>query len=418
MSGETKSPVLCLVEWNTGGHHETYLKIYAEALLRLGWRLVILCRRGEELRQRLAEPAWRGALEIVEIPEPGRYARAGRGPGGFALWRWARALKAARDKGEAIMGRAHRVHFLCLYEHQVRMIMAATRALGSRWTGLYLQAHAIHRPGQRVPGGQRDWPVSRLWREGRPEGLLMLDESAADAVRAHTGVPVALAPDFTAVELRDGDALADQAKAFAAGRPLVGLLGHLLPSKGVGNLARAALGAEAGDHGPAYLLAGEVHWELFDAEETALLRRMQAGEGGAWVHAARIPDEAGYNALVSACDVLCATYRDFPHSSNTLAKAAFFEKPIIVSDGHLMARRVREHRMGEVVPQDDPAALRAALRRVTEDPAGWRAAARPDWAGYRDKHSVARLEEALERFFGGLCPSGGAPGGRPAPGRE
>ncbi len=44
-----------------------------------------------------------------------------------------------------------------------------------------------------------------------------------------------------------------------------------------------------------------------------------------------------------------------------LTKAAVFKKPVVVSDGFLMAERVRVYRMGENVPEGDVSAFHSEL---------------------------------------------------------
>jgi glycosyltransferase involved in cell wall biosynthesis len=294
----------------------------------------------------------------------------------------------------------------CIYEHQVRMVCALAkrwRGAGAGWSGLYLHAHAFHFPGRLAPGVKRRWPVTRALRDRGLRGLLMLDEGMAPRVQQELGIPVMVAPDPADAVRGVDEPLVGQARARAEGRPVVGVFGHLLPSKGVATLARCAI--DPGSAQVAFWFVGAIHWPMFDAEEAGLLKRLAAGERqNVWLNDARIPDEAGYNALVAACDVLFAAYRDFPHSSNTLAKAAIFEKPVIVSEGHLMARRVREFRLGLVVPQDDPAASLAAIQRLCADPAGWAAQTKPRWSEYRELHSPTRLRAVLGDFFGSRDP--------------
>lgn len=395
--------VIALVDWNTGGHHETYLRLYAAALLRIGRRVIVLCRAPDELRAGLAAEGFAEALSAgrcvaAEIPGIEVFAGVGRTPRLVAIWRWSRAVRAALLGAEAAAGpRAGRVHFLGLHEHQTRQTCAVVDALGRPWSGLYLHAYAVHSPERRAPGVQKAWPIWRLFARPGLRGLLMLDESAAGKVAERTGRPVELAPDLTDETPAPDHPLGARARRFAAGAPLAGLLGHLVPSKGAATLARVALREDARDL--AFVFAGEPHWGMFSPEEAALLRRAMAEAPTALFHLARLPDEAAYNAVFSSCDVICAAYRDFPHSSNTLTKAAAFERPLVVGEGHVMAARVREYRMGEIVPVDDEAALLAAVRRIVSDPAGWRAATRPRWAEYRALHSAARLDQVLADFF-------------------
>jgi hypothetical protein len=138
---------------------------------------------------------------------------------------------------------------------------------------------------------------------------------------------------------------------------------------------------------------------MFKAPQKELLERAMHAARTAIFLPQRVPDSAAFNALVVACDVLFAAYHDFPHSSNMLTVAAVLEKPIIVSEGQLMAQRVREYRLGEVVPEADPAATLETLRRVARDPAAWRAARQPRWREYRERHSAAALDGALRELL-------------------
>lgn len=401
-SDDPRRPV-AVIEWNHGGHHETYLVFFVAALLRAGRPVIALCREPARLDESLAAKGVpRAGLRSFAIRGAEWLEARRKWPFGLGFRAYARSVRAALRGAERAGGGVEaELYFACLYEHQTRMIDAVLAGLPGRvWSGLYMQAHAYHRPGVRAPGVKKKWPVKRLWARPGLRGLLMLDEGMAPRVEADIGRPVALAPDLAESACREDEPLAAEAKRRAGGKPSAGLLGHLLPSKGVGTLARALIDDGAPDL--AALLAGEVHWAMFGEEETALLRRLRDGErANVWLREGRVPDEPAYNALLRSCDVLCAAYRDFPHSSNTLTKAAIFERPVVVSEGHLMARRVREYRLGEVVPQDDPAALLAALRGIARDPAAWRERTRPRWAEYRELHSEARLASVLAGFFAG-----------------
>jgi glycosyltransferase involved in cell wall biosynthesis len=405
----TDRPV-AVVEWNSGGHHETYLAVFVTALRKAGRSVAVLCREPERLRMELGEGNDVGKeVHIEPINGAEWLSERRRWPFGVAFMAYAAGLTAGLKRAERALGAGEaEIYFACLYEHQTRMIDAVLRRLGRRtWSGLYMQAHCYHRPERRAPGVKTGWPITRLWRRQGLRGLLMLDEGIASRVEADIGRPVRVMPDFALATRNGQEPLAEDIRRWARGRALIGLLGHLLPSKGVGTAASAALLPEATELG--FLFAGEVHWKMFDGEEAMLLRRLRDGErGNVWLREGRVPDEAAYNALVCACDVLCAAYRDFPHSSNTLAKAALFEKPVVVSDGHLMARRVRDYRLGEVVPQDDPQAILTALLGITRNPTAWRSRMRPRWAEYRNAHSVARLGGVVAEFFG--APRDGAQG--------
>jgi hypothetical protein len=111
------------------------------------------------------------------------------------------------------------------------------------------------------------------------------------------------------------------------------------------------------------VLAGAVQWTGFSPEEKSLLEQVSQKEN-VWAHLKRIPTECAYNGIIRACDLLVAAYRDFPHSSNTVTKAATFEKPIIVTKGGLMAKRVNSFQLGLVIDRSESVPLLAAIHQI------------------------------------------------------
>ena len=102
---------------------------------------------------------------------------------------------------------------------------------------------------------------------------------------------------------------------------------------------------------------------------------------------------------MAACDVLFGSYIDFPYSSNILAKSAVLQKPVIVSDGSLMAERVRRFRLGEIIPQEDPSAAAGAMLRILQDVDAWLQRHRPAWEDYRQQHCFEALKSAFAKMY-------------------
>jgi glycosyltransferase involved in cell wall biosynthesis len=226
--------------------------------------------------------------------------------------------------------------------------------------------------------------------------VAMVDEDFAPVVEKTLQKPAVVFPDITDESWQPDHPLEQRFRRQAGTDKLVVCIGHLRPDKGVGTLAQVALRPDAG--GLAFGFAGEVDWWM-NAKNRAYLEQALVLAPRAMFHFCKVPEGLPYNAILRSCDVIFAAYSNFPNSSNSLTKAAIFEKPIIVSEGHLMARRVRDYRMGEVVPQDDPAATLAAIRRITDDYPAWLAARQPRWQEYRELHSHEALTRAFSRLL-------------------
>jgi hypothetical protein len=77
-----------------------------------------------------------------------------------------------------------------------------------------------------------------------------------------------------------------------------------------------------------------------------------------------LSDEKIFNQVIATAHIIFAVYRDFTISSNMLGKAAAFNKPIVVAEGHLMAERVERYRLGCAVPEHDVSKMLQALYRL------------------------------------------------------
>jgi hypothetical protein len=80
-----------------------------------------------------------------------------------------------------------------------------------------------------------------------------------------------------------------------------------------------------------------------------------------YIHADYLPDETSFNAILAGADIIFAVYRDFYRSSNMLSKAAYFEKPILVSSGCLMGERVARYGIGLAVASNSASEILAGL---------------------------------------------------------
>jgi glycosyltransferase involved in cell wall biosynthesis len=117
-----------------------------------------------------------------------------------------------------------------------------------------------------------------------------------------------------------------------------------------------------------FVQIGEVILDSFSAKDLiAYIRLLLAIPENVFILDSYIGDESVFNELIIASDVIFAAYRNFSRSSNMLAKAAIFRKPILVSDGGLMGEKVKHYQMGIVVDMDNIGDMKTALNLMREN---------------------------------------------------
>jgi glycosyltransferase involved in cell wall biosynthesis len=407
MAGPVKT--VALVDWHWDGHHPTYFKFFASALAELGCRVIPYVPAPDEAASLLATSPAARSPEVV-----GRIGAAEAFHGGIhlpvrprSLQRFLRRASSFRrlarrlDAWERRHGsRVDMVFFTTMYDHDFADATLTASLLRRDWAGLYLHASCIHTPGAVMSDGGRVPDAGRMFRGSRFRGLGVLDESAIPRLEPLVGGRrLVRFPDITDDTLpgpddRDGG-LARKIERFAGGRPVVALTGHLRPSKGLVAFTRAAQDPRLREH--AFVVAGAAQLSGLPAEVRRDVTKSWEAEPRVFAHLARL-DEPTLNAVMRGSDVLFAAYSDFPHSSNTLTKAAILRKPVIVSEGHLMAERVRRYGLGMTVPQDDVEAVVKAILRLT--PPSPPAEVPPRWDDYAALHSYGRLREAFGEILG------------------
>ena len=403
---------VALVEWNWVGHHPTFYNFFVLALEELGYEVLALCpdpKAAEDLARitqrstgdRLPPHAGRTRFEKIRIVEQ-RFPHLK--PRRLGAIDWAirhfrgienQALSWTPQSG----GKVDAIFYACVYDRDFEWMNCARRFLRIPWTGLYLHALSYRMPEAFRPGTRRHSCPEKIFGGHLCRSIGILDEGIVEQVSRHLGKPVVALPDLAderPADPADECLLGDRLKDFAAGLPIVGLFGHLQKSKGLRTFLEAAQWPGASEI--CFALAGDVLWPE-DAGEAAAIRSAIASCPNLWTHLERIPNEPALNDLMAACDVLVATYTDFPHSSGIQTKAAVLGIPLIVSEGYLMAERTKRFRMGEIVAQQDAAALLDAVVKITEDAASWANANKPLWGDYLQKHSFARLKSSLAELL-------------------
>lgn len=184
-------------------------------------------------------------------------------------------------------------------------------------------------------------------------------------------------------------------KEKAAGRRIALLGGSLDSRKNIGGFCEMAARADPDRY--LFALVGRHYESTFsESDKKKLAIFMADARSNTFLWPDYVPDERDLNAIFMASDVIFAVYRNFPGSSNMLAKAAAFEKPLLVSDQYRMGALTRRYRLGLAVPECDPGmahalAALARLESMSREVMGF--------AAYRRDFPTQAMAPALSSFI-------------------
>jgi glycosyltransferase involved in cell wall biosynthesis len=386
--------VVVLLDSNWSGHHPTYFKAFASALLELGYEVHAICPEPEEFFESMGPEMVSGGrltLHRWNPPEVKVWPRRFAEPVHLLCanrWMVRELKRMERDAGRKI----ELVFFACLYDG---FLKGFPRRFPWPWVGLYLQVRAFRMPGKPLPYTKFVPDPRKLFRSPGLRGLGVLDEGAVRYLQEATRCRnVEAFPDLTDESPPRCEGVAAALNEFASGRPIVGVAGFLQPTKGIVTLARVAEWMREAD--VVFAFVGEMLQGVYSAEEELLLARVFA-QPNVFVSLERVPDGPLFNGVLDLFAVIFAAYENFPHSSNILTKAAFLEKPVVVSDGYLMAERVREYGLGAVVPEADVQAIARAITDLLGPGGVFAESSR--FGAYVEIHSVAMLRGAMARLL-------------------
>jgi hypothetical protein len=118
-----------------------------------------------------------------------------------------------------------------------------------------------------------------------------------------------------------------------------------------------------------FVQIGRINYNNLSDEDTAALSCvMSRPPENLYIYDQYIPDETIFNEIIWISDIIFAVYTDFARSSNMLSKAAYFEKPILVAQGALMAERVDKYGIGKSVLPNNTAQIHEGLLECLQLP--------------------------------------------------
>ncbi len=238
------------------------------------------------------------------------------------------------------------------------------------------------------------WLRNLVLRNSLCNKVTVLDERYAEWLHRSTGKQIVAYPETTPVEVSQlPPELVRTIAARREGRVVVGVLGALHRRKGVGLLIDLIQTEDTS--GFLFVLAGDCDFESFLPQHRSFLDREIQRHENVIFYPQAVSLESDFNAIVAACDVIYGVYRDHLHSSGLISKAAAFGKPLLVGEGALMAKRVRDYGIGRVVPDQTSQACLTMLRELSCTEGRAELTQMGNYAKYKQEHSFERLQRVM-----------------------
>ncbi len=398
MSGK----ILAIIELRWWGHHPSSFAKFIINAKQLGFRVLAFCPAS---REELAAEISSHDLEGVKVCKiPGLYQLQDNQPSWVryfrveGLWRWWKVSQYLSRAGI----RVEQVFFCMLDDFIVGWIPPAILDLlfPYTWSGLYLWPFR----SDLQYGGYAPvfTPANQRWRfthSRRCNHLYTIDEYfVREETRQNTGMYSDKWSHFPEYEEQlvadDSIPLVRQIKDKAAGRKIIGLIGLMQVRKGIHTLLDVAKQTRSRDWFFVFVGSSiEASREEFSYFSDIAFN---SGFENCLFHFDYLPSQTDFYSVMSTFSVIFLAYIRFYYPSGNLAYAAFLKKPVIVTEGGIMARRVLDYQLGLVVKEDDADDCIRAIEEITTEK--WKAAD-AKWEDYYKTQSQQALQDAFKKLL-------------------
>jgi hypothetical protein len=411
------------------GHLDSWHVLFADLLLQLGWGVILVTTDPQSLQQKCIQKGLnkhpRFILSGTETSDEGLRVRLRkfvmrfdrfcdqwifrRSTGYRVLAQVRQFISNLRNKALKAVAPSVAVTHLSplVFQQQVNSVIQTKRGEVRAVFNLYIDAFIpepvawvnfalIHNtPWMGLSITPRLAPTEGYYLDPSYKGTCVLDENACQQLtNLLPGKNFSYLPDITETALpKSVSHFAQDILNRANGRSIVFLGGSIGKQK---NLARwYDLIASVDPSDWFFLQVGRLNKNNLSEQDQAALAKVQMNmPKNLYIEADFVPDETYFNELISISSVIFAVYRDFKRSSNMLSKAAYFEKPILVSDEFLMGARVRQYGIGRPVPPDDVTQMHTALLECRQSPP-----AQAQYVAYRAAFNELAMQTSLDQFI-------------------
>jgi glycosyltransferase involved in cell wall biosynthesis len=339
---------IILIEPNVGGHHKTYLYHFTKALLELNYTVIVYSTPQVERLDKVI-------YHNINYKSPFNL------PSGFfkkkivvLLNLFIAVYNIFQLRGKGLKNQ--KIFFCCMdeYMHELLPTFIFDFLFPFYFSGLLLAV----RNKEKAFFDQR-----KIIKSNYCQSIGILDEFYCAKLSEIYKKPIIHFPDFSDEASPNMDfSLVKDIKEKAKERKIISLSGSITPRKGYRTLI------ETIDRLPEnlffFVIAGKP--DLSKEDKIYIEEKISCRENCLF-WSKNIPSESDFNALIAISDIIYAAYVNFRHSSNMLAKASLFKKPMIVSKGSYMEEIAVKYKLGIAIEQNSITECASAIIQLSND---------------------------------------------------
>lgn len=389
---------IALVEYHWIGHYIFYMKAFTKIFIQCGYRVAIYCTNPVEMKAWAAKEVAGHASQItvynLTIPKIKILQPLLKRHSFFALQKWLTCFA----KIVVTRSTPEYVFFLSVDDFIIpREITCFVNALFKyKWFCLFVHPNSFRTS---VPSFYTKHDFLSIFRSSHCKAVFVLDEGVVAGFNKTINKNIVHAiPDIADVSMNEegSQELKSVLLAKAKGRKIVGLYSPMFEYKGAMTLIKVAETTE--NRKLFFFVCGLFKEEGYSSESYARIQSLMAAcpENMHFV-SGFIEDEGVFNSLFNSADIIFAAFHKFYSSSNTLTKAAFFKKPVVVSKGFCMAERVEKYKLGISIPEADAVECSRALNELESKYGAY--VNRADFTSYYNLHSEQALLQIVRTII-------------------
>jgi glycosyltransferase involved in cell wall biosynthesis len=350
--------VIALVDPYSIGHHHSYLKHIAEALVKMNHTAVIFTSKIDSA-DLLTEGTQPDKIEISDQV----YNKSGVVLLD-ALWtviqRWYYISGKISQYESIKKTNVDLVFFSWLDSYLFKYIPTwfIERIFPYKWSGIYL--HPTQLRQKRLSGKTGLLSRENIIKSDNCIGIGLLDKFIVDRLnnRLHATKAIGF-PDFIGTDLDANNALRKEILTAAQGRVIVGMI-TIQKRKGVINFMRLTRMADPRRF--YFVLIGTINRSEYSIDELQVIDDFyQTKHENVFTLKTYLKDEVEFNSVFETFTFPWVAYTDFTSSSNILTRATFFRKPVLSTASDYIGECVKKYNLGVTVNANDPEDIKQGL---------------------------------------------------------